>query len=151
MPEVLKGLDPLLTPELLRLLAEMGHGDVLAVVDRNYPAYAAGAPVVDLPGADLVPVLTAILSILPVDAFAEPAAWHMLQDDGSAGPAVADVQTTLDAAEARSVPFVGMARADFYLAARLTRVVVRTSEHRPYACVLITKGVVQDADGSASR
>ena len=80
---MLKGIDPLLTPDLLRLLAQMGHGDVLAVVDRNYPAHAAGAPVVELAGADLVGALRAILAVLPVDTFIDPPAWHMLMDSGA--------------------------------------------------------------------
>lgn len=139
---MLKGIDPLLTPELLLLLAEMGHGDVLAVVDRNYPAHSAGAPVVELAGVDLVTALRAILTLLPVDTFIDPPARHMLQDDGSAGPAVPDIQAELHAAEGRSVPFTGIARPDFYVAARGAFAVVRTTETLPYACVLLSKGVI---------
>lgn len=139
---MLKGIDPVLTPELLLLLAEMGHGDVLAVVDRNYPAHSVRAPVVELAGVGLVTALRAILTLLPVDTFIDPPAWHMLQDDGSAGPAVPDVHVELDAAEGRSVPFRGIARPDFYAAARGAFAVVRTTEARPYACVLLSKGVV---------
>lgn len=139
---MLKGIDPLLTPDLLRLLAQMGHGDVLAVVDRNYPAHAAGAPVVELAGADLVGALRAILAVLPVDTFIDPPAWHMLMDGGAPGPAVPDVQAELDGAEGRAVPFAGIARPDFYVAARGAYAVVRTVEARPYACVLLSKGVV---------
>lgn len=139
---MLKGIDPLLTPDLLRLLAEMGHGDVLAVVDRNYPAHSAGAPVVELAGVDLVSALRAILTLVPVDTFIDPPARHMLQDDGSPGPAVPDVQAVLDTADGRAVPFGGIARPDFYVAARGAYVVVRTTEALPYACVLLSKGVV---------
>ena len=139
---MLKGIDPLLTPDLLRLLAQMGHGDVLAVVDRNYPAHASGAPVVELPGADVATALRAILALLPVDTFIDPPAWHMLTDAGVPGPAVPAVQAALDAAEGRAVPFAGVARPDFYVAARDAYAVVRTSETLPYACVLLAKGVV---------
>lgn len=139
---MLKGIDPVVTPDLLRYLAQMGHGDVLAIVDRNYPAYSAGPPVVELPGADLVVALTAVLALLPVDTFTDPASWHMLQDGGTDGPAVADVQMALDGAEGRAVLFVGMPRPEFYVAAGQAALVVRTSESRPYACVMITKGVL---------
>ena len=138
---MLKGVDALVGPELLLLLAEMGHGDVLAVVDRNYPAHSSGVPVVEL-ATDLVSALRAILTLFPVDTFIDPPAWHMLQDDGSAGPAMPDVQVELDATEGRSVPFAGTTRPDFYAAARGAYVVVRTVETRPYACVLLSKGVV---------
>lgn len=139
---MLKGLDPLLTPDLLALLARMGHGDRLAVVDRNYPAAASGRPVIELPGADGTAALRAILQVLPVDAFQDPAAWHMLVDDGSAGPAVPGVQQVLDEAEGRPVPFAGMDRHRFYETAPEAMGVVRTGDDRPYACFLIAKGVV---------
>ena len=47
---MLTGIDPLLTPDLLRALAAMGHGDELAIVDANYPAAASGRDVIALPG-----------------------------------------------------------------------------------------------------
>ena len=139
---MLKTIDPLLTPELLALLARMGHGDVLAVVDRNYPAHAAGRPVIELPGVDAGEVLSAVLSVLPVDAFQDPPAWHMLVDDGSDGPAVPDIQSILDRAEGRAVPFTGIDRHEFYARAPGSAGIIRTGETRPYACFLIAKGVV---------
>ena len=52
---MLKGIDPLLTPELLKTLAEMGHGDEIVIADANFTALtlAAGKPVLRLPGADV--------------------------------------------------------------------------------------------------
>jgi L-fucose mutarotase len=139
---MLKSLDPLLTPELLAMLARMGHGDVIAVVDRNYPAAASGRPVIELPGVDGTAALRAILQMLPVDTFQDPAAWHMLADDGSPGPAVHSVQKVLDEAEGRPVSFAGMARQRFYERTPQAMGVVRTGDDRPYACFLIAKGVV---------
>lgn len=138
---MLKGIDPLLTPDLLRLLARMGHGDVLAVVDRNYPAFAAGAPVVEL-AADLPRALAAICSLLPVDAFVDHPVRHMLPDQGGESPALPDVRATLAAAEGREVGLKGVARHDFYVQARDAFAVVRTTEDHPYACLLVAKGVV---------
>lgn len=138
---MLKGVDPVLGPDLLRLLAQMGHGDVLAVVDRNYPAFAAGAPAVDL-AVDLTTALRAICSLVPVDGFVEHPVRHMLTDDGTEGPALPDVRAVLDAAEGRLVGVAGIARSDFYQAASEAFAVVRTIETRPYACILLAKGVV---------
>ncbi len=139
---MLKNIDPLLVPALLTALAEMGHGDVLAVVDRNFPAHSCGQRVVELPGADVTEVLRAVLTVMPVDAFQDPAAWHMRQDDGDDGPAAASVHSALESAEQRQVGFAGVDRRDFYDVARAAYCTVRTADDRPYACFLVAKGVV---------
>ena len=66
---MLKGIDPILTPELLMHLCAMGHGEWVAVVDANFTAnqLAAGKPLVRLPGLSLVRVSQAILSVFPLD------------------------------------------------------------------------------------
>jgi L-fucose mutarotase len=139
---MLKTIDPLLVPDLLAALAEMGHGDVLAVVDRNFPAHSCGRRVIELPGAEVTEVLRAVLTLLPVDAFQDPAAWHMRQDDGEDGPAVPGVRAVLDSAEQRAVGFAGVDRPSFYELARAAYCTVRTADDRPYACFLVAKGVV---------
>jgi L-fucose mutarotase len=98
--------------------------------------------VVELPGAGVTEVISAVLTLMPVDAFQEPAAWHMLQDDREHGPAAAGVGAVLDSAEQRSVGFAGVGRPRFYDLARGAYCTVRTADERPYACFLIAKGVV---------
>src|SRR4051794_22646333 len=66
---MLKGIDPLLNGDLLKVLDDMGHGDQLLVADRNYPAAAAGRPVVRLGESGAERVIGAILSVFPLDAF----------------------------------------------------------------------------------
>ena len=66
---MLRGLDPLLTPDLLHALASMGHGDTIAVVDANFPAAATASGLFLLPGIDAPAVLDAILTLLPIDDF----------------------------------------------------------------------------------
>jgi L-fucose mutarotase len=140
---VLKGLDPLLTPDLLRSIAAAGHGDVVAVVDRNFPARSAGVPVIDLPGVDATRALQAICSLLPIDVdFDDAPVRHMLTGDGTPGPAVAEVHAALVAAEGRAVPLKGLDRLTFYETASRASVVVQTGDTRPYACFLVTKGVL---------
>ncbi|OJV82992.1 MAG: hypothetical protein BGO37_13595 [Cellulomonas sp. 73-92] len=140
---MLKGIDPLLTPDLLRALAAAGHGDVIGVVDRNFPAHSTGVPVIDLPGADATQALRAICALLPIDVeFQATPVAHMLTIDGEPGPAVDEVHATLVAAAGREVPMRGIERFDFYEGARSARVVVQTSDDRPYACFLVAKGVL---------
>lgn len=139
---MLKTIDPLLVPTVLTSLAEMGHGDVLAVVDRNFPAHSCGRRVIELPGIDATQALRAVLTLLPVDAYQDPAAWHMRQDDGNDGPAAAGVRAVLDDSEQRPVGFAGVARPIFYDLARTAYCTIRTGDDRPYACFLVAKGVV---------
>ena len=68
---MLKGLDPLLPPDLLHALAAMGHGDELALVDRNYPATSTSQRLIRLDGADTAAAVRAILSLLPLDTFVD--------------------------------------------------------------------------------
>ena len=67
---MLKGIDPLLSPELLTVLAEMGHGDELAIVDANFPAVAMARRLVRV-NAPAPGVLRAVLSLLPLDEFVD--------------------------------------------------------------------------------
>lgn len=65
---MLKGIDPILSPELLATLRAMGHGDEIALVDGNYPGQEHARRLVRLDGHGLIPVLDAILSVMPIDA-----------------------------------------------------------------------------------
>ena len=142
---MLKGLDEYLTPELLRALAEMGHGDQIALVDRNYPAFANGSEVIDLPHSAIADVLKAILQVFPIDTAAGDPVFHMLTDDGAEGPALAGCRKIWDAAEGRTVDDRGVDRhgdAGFYALAKDAYITIRTGETAPYACFLIPKGVL---------
>ena len=65
---MLKGIDPVLSPELLKLLAEMGHDDAIVLADANFTAMSLGAgkPVLRLPGVSMVRALKAVSSVLPL-------------------------------------------------------------------------------------
>jgi L-fucose mutarotase len=65
---LLKGIDPILSPELLKILAEMGHDDALVLADANFTAMSLGAgkPVVRLPGVGMARAMQAVLSVLPL-------------------------------------------------------------------------------------
>ena len=74
---MLKGLSPLLTPELLHILASMGHGDEIVLADANFPAATHAKRLVRLPGLSAPAVLDAVLSVLPLDNFVTHAALTM--------------------------------------------------------------------------
>ena len=81
---MLKGIDPLLSGDLLKILDDMGHGDLLLLVDRNYPAAASGKPVIRLGEASILRAATAILSVLPLDSFVDHPLERMEVDDDPA-------------------------------------------------------------------
>ena len=141
---MLKDIDPLLTGRLLRLLDELGHGDVVGLVDRNFPAYRYGAPVVDLRGADTRSAARALLSVLPLDGFVEHSISRM-EVDGSpeeVTTATAALQEAADEAEGRRVDIASVERFAFYDMAEGAMAFVQTGETVPYACYLLRKGVV---------
>ncbi|TQS41984.1 RbsD/FucU family protein [Cryptosporangium phraense] len=141
---MLKGIDPLLNGDLLKLLDEMGHGDQLLVADRNYPAFASGRPVVRLGEAGSVRALTAILSVFPLDAFVgHPLERMEVKDDPALTTPVQD--QALDLARAtHPVPleYGVIPRHDFYRRAAGVYAVVHTLEDAPYSCFILHKGVV---------
>ena len=141
---MLKNVDPLLTPELLGWLAEMGHGDVLALVDRNFPAASTARRLVRLAGVDVTTAARAVLTVFPVDTFVEPALVRM--EVVGAPSEVPEVQSELhavvDRAEGRPVACGAVERFEFYRRAAAAYAVVATTEARPYGCFLLTKGVV---------
>ena len=145
---MLKSIPPALTPDLLWTLAAMGHGDRIAIVDRNYPAYALHTRVHVLAGLDTVRAVSSIAALMPVDDFVKPAAFWMSPD----GKPDEDFEVhglfrdAVEAAEHRSIPFATLERAEFYREAKKAFAVVATADSRPFSCFLITKGVVYEAE-----
>ncbi|WP_219214164.1 RbsD/FucU family protein [Variovorax boronicumulans] len=143
---MLKNIDPLLTPDLLRILAAMGHGDVLAVVDSNFPAYsvAGGKPLVHLPSVDSLQVLAAILTLFPVDTYDdEPIQTMQHVDDPAHVPDI--VQRVQQQILSRIAPVPAtraIERHAYYVAARAAVAVVQTGETLPYGNFLLRKGVL---------
>ncbi|HUC15790.1 MAG TPA: RbsD/FucU domain-containing protein [Acidimicrobiales bacterium] len=143
---MLKGLDPLLGEDLLYVLAAMGHGDQLALVDRNFPAASMSRRLVRLAGADLVTAARAILSVLPLDTFVDRPVIRMeVVGAPSEVPQVqAEILALCQETEGRELEMGSLKREDFYAIAKEAFAVVATGEPRPYGCVLFTKGVLID-------
>lgn len=140
---MLKGLDPLLSPDLLSALRAMGHGDEIAIVDGNYPGLEHGRRLVRLDGHHLIPILNAVLSVLPIDDFVPEAIFRSTV--GGAPERLDPVHEEIVACcaqhepERTVVPLVG---ADFYNRVKAAHVLVQTSEPRLYANVILRKGVI---------
>jgi L-fucose mutarotase len=143
---MLKGIDPLLAPDLLATLRAMGHGDEIALVDGNYPGLTDARRLIRLDGHGVIPVLEAILSVLPIDDFVSHAIFRatVKQDLDALDP----VHQEMIAACARHVPdirVIPLAPADFYKRVREAHALVQTSEPRLYGNIILRKGVIYPA------
>jgi L-fucose mutarotase len=141
---MLKGIDPLLTPELLQALAAMGHGDEIAIVDANFPAASNARRLIRLDGIDASRVLAAVLTVLPLDTFV-PSPTHVMQVVGSpetVPPTVAEFRAVIERGEGRRIEPIAIERHGFYERARSCYAIIATGERRKYGNIILTKGVI---------
>lgn len=139
---MLKGISPLLSPDLLHALASMGHGDEIVLADGNFPSATQARRLLRLPGVPAPQVLDAVLSVLPLDTFVAQAAFTM-QVVGDA-VAMPDVVMEFNAVLSRhGSPAAGsLERFAFYERAASAFAVVATGETRIYGNIILKKGVV---------
>jgi len=144
---LLKGIHPLLDPNLLHVLASMGHGDSIAIVDSNFPAASiANELVVKTPltmSVSATDALEAILSVLPIDQFNPenaPVLGMQVVGEPSSIPEVVQAATSLFEKEGATVTLIE--RFAFYEAAKKAFAVVHSAETRFYGNFIIRKGVV---------
>lgn len=144
---MLKGIDPLLSGDLLRVLDDMGHGDLLLLVDRNYPAAASGKPVIRLGEVSVLRAAEAILSVLPLDSFVEHPIERMEVDEDPSitTPAQDALLALAQRMEGRDLAFGVIPRLEFYARAAGAYAVVHTLDAAPYGCFILHKGVIFEA------
>ena len=141
---MLKGIHPLLGPELLHALAAMGHGDAIAIVDANFPASRVGRRVIAVPGASAPEVLDAVLTVLPLDTMESPPAFTMevVGHPEAVPDPVADFAAVLTGHALGDCEIGTLARHAFYARAADAFAIVSTGELRAYGNILLVKGVV---------
>lgn len=141
---MLKGISPLLTPELLKVLAEMGHGDELVIGDANFPAQSMGQRCVRQDGHGGVELMDAILSLLPLDGFVEAPVTLMQVTPGTMDgdpPVWAKFHEIVEKHQP-GTKFEQEERFAFYERARKAYACVATGERSLYACIILKKGVL---------
>lgn len=148
---MLKGIDPLLTPDLLKVLAEMGHGEEIVIADANFSAHslAQGKPVLHVPGAGVERTSQAVLSLLPLDAAVEQPVAFMQVSEYPAGTLSALQRRMLawldEAGHAKPAQCEATERFAFYDRVRAAQAIVLTGELQPYGNFLFKKGVICEA------
>lgn len=144
---MLKGISPLLSPELLKVLCEMGHGDELVIADGNFPAESIGknAIVIRADGHGVPEMLDAILQLIPLDQYVDqPAALMKVVPGDPVVPVIWDEYRALLKKHGEDPDKVEMTeRFAFYDRAKNAYAVIATGETAIYANVLLKKGVVK--------
>ena len=142
---MLKGISPAISPELIKALMEMGHGDELVIADGNFPAARIAQRLVRADGLGCSVLLDAILSIFPLDQYVEKPVALMAVVPGDAYKPVIweDYLKIVQQYEPDFTDFEYMERFAFYERARKAYAVLATSEMALYANIILKKGVIK--------
>jgi L-fucose mutarotase len=148
---MLKGIDPVLSPELLKVLCEMGHGDEVVLADANFTAQSLGRgkTVLRMPGVGVRDACKAVLSVFPLDQFVEQPVTYMQVGDTPAGYRSAAQREVIDdmvaAGAGTSAQCEALERFAFYDRVKGAYAIVQTGEMQAYANFIFKKGVIADA------
>ena len=144
---MLKGIDPLLNADVLRVLRAMGHGDDLIITDTNFPSDSVARQTVygsllriDASAADVV---QAVLSVMPIDTFVDDAAARMevVDEPKTILPVMTEVQDKVSAVDGPN-QMLPIERFTFYDRAKKAYAIIQTGERRFYGCFAFRKGVI---------
>jgi L-fucose mutarotase len=142
---MLKGIPKILSPELLKVLMEMGHGDELVIGDGNFPSASYAKRLVRCDGHGVPELLDAILELFPLDSYVESpvALMEVVKGDTVPTPAIwGEYKEIIVKHEPSSNQMEYLERFAFYERAKEAYAIVATSESAIYANVILKKGVV---------
>ena len=142
---MLKGISPLLSPELLKVIAEMGHGDDLVIGDGNFPAASMNPRCVRCDGHTVPELLDAILQLFPLDTFVDAPVSLMQVVPGTTPEhqPIWDIFADIVEKHEPGTKIGFVERFAFYDVARKAFATVQTGETALYACVILKKGVIR--------
>lgn len=141
---MLKGINPILSPELVKVLMEMGHGDEIVISDGNFPGAAMAQRLVRADGHGCCELVDAILEHLPLDTYSEKQVVLMdLVPGDNYEPVIWDEYKKIVAKHDKDAKFENMERFAYYERAKRAFAVVQTSETAIYANIILKKGVVK--------
>ena len=140
---MLKKIPKILSPELVKIMMEMGHGDEIVIADGNFPSESIGQRCVRADGHGAPELLSAILELMPLDTYADPV-FIMEKVPGDETPVpIWDTYKEIVAPHTKT-PIGGIERFAFYERAKKAYCVVATGETAIYANIILKKGVVVD-------
>ncbi len=144
---MLNGISPILSPELLKIIAEMGHGDELVIGDGNFPAASMAQRLVRADGHGVAPLLEGLLPVFPLDRFVDqPLALMQVVPGDDTKPAVWDEYRAIAERfqpQRIAAGFDMVERFAFYERAKRAYAILATGETALYANIILKKGVVE--------
>ena len=146
---MLKGIPAILSPELLKVLCEMGHGDRIVIADGNFPSESVGknAIVIRADGHGVPELLEAILKVFPLDAYVEKpvSLMQVIPGDPVETPIWEVYKKMVSLVDERGESsFAEIERGEFYEVAKKAYAVIATGETAIYANIMLQKGVVTE-------
>ena len=143
---MLKGISKIVSPELIKVLCEMGHGDEIVIADGNFPADTLGKKVIRADGISGTAMLDAVLSLIPLDTYSDPNFVLMRltkSDEGKINPVIWDEYRRIAEKNDKNVNIGFIDRFAFYERAKNAHAVIATGEEAVYANIIVKKGVIK--------
>ena len=135
---MLKGISPVVSPDLLKTLAEMGHGDEIVIADAHFPGHTFNSRVLRADGLDADQLLAGIIPLFELDAYATPVIMMEAVPGDTLDPAV-------EARYRKALGYDGIIerveRFAFYERAKKAYAVVLSGEVAQYGNIILKKGV----------
>jgi len=145
---MLKGVPAVISPDLMKTLLEMGHGDEIVIADGNFPAQSQGVPVIRAAGIGVPEILKAIMKFFPLDKYDDPVILmapvegDVVNFPDGKPPIWREYEKIVKEAEGDWVTLKPIERFAFYNRSKKTFAVVATSESAVYANIILKKGVI---------
>ncbi|MGC9174047.1 RbsD/FucU family protein [Athalassotoga sp.] len=141
---MLKSIDPIISPQLLKVIDEMGHGDEILLADGNYPAESAGkrngSIIIRADGIGIPALLEAIMKLFPLDTYVDYNVVLMMPEKGE--PEIWKKYDQILKSSGEAVRIKKVPRLEFYDVAAKSYAIVASGERALYANILLKKGVV---------
>ena len=139
---MLNGISPLVSPDLLKVLAEMGHGDEIILADAHFPGHTFGQRVVRADGLRIPALLEGIIPLFELDSYAPPLIMMAAVEGDQLDPSVEESYMAAVRSQAPGAPGVTrIGRFEFYDRAKEAYAVVMTGETAKYGNLILKKGV----------
>jgi L-fucose mutarotase len=140
---MLKGIPTILSPDLLKIMQEMGHGDEIVIGDGNFPGASNAQRLVRLDGNNIPEILDAMLKLFPLDAYVEfPVTLMAVLPNDPYKPVIWDEYKSIIAKYEKKANVETIDKFKFYEKARKAYAVITTGEKALYANMILKKGVV---------
>ncbi len=140
---MLKGIPKILSPELLKVLMEMGHGDEIVIADGNFPGQSMNERCIRCDGHGVVELMEAILTLFPLDTYQKPVyIMEKVPGDTVETPIWDEFAKTIKPHTDEEISQIE--RFEFYERAKKAYAVIMSSESALYANIILKKGVVTD-------